>query len=242
MPCYLHPINTLAYGKCGCKLTWWRHWMETFSVLLTFCEENPSVISDVSSQRLVMRNFLLYAPEQRVEQTIETLVIWDAISLIMTSWEFITVMSGIVIFNISCRIAPERMPQDHYDDRLKWVFGNGLVPSGSKPLPESIVNKFDVGIWRHLSRNNLTILFYTISTGCIMLSNAFLYRTFRIPVWGKAKRRALWITEMLHGITQTSMHWHFVRHFYIEFVKHLRKRNLLISHNHSLALELPSNI
>ena len=29
--------------------------------------------------------FLWYTPEQTVEQTIETLVIWDAITLIMTS-------------------------------------------------------------------------------------------------------------------------------------------------------------
>ena len=44
---------------------WWRHQMETFSALLTFCEGNQ--------------------PEQTVEQTVDTLVIWDAVRLIVTS-------------------------------------------------------------------------------------------------------------------------------------------------------------
>ena len=35
-----------------------------------------------------LRCFLWSAPEQMVEQTIETLVIWDAIALIMTSLEW----------------------------------------------------------------------------------------------------------------------------------------------------------
>ena len=45
--------------------------METFSALLAICDAE-------------LLCFLLSVPEQTVEQTIETLVIWDAIALIMT--------------------------------------------------------------------------------------------------------------------------------------------------------------
>ena len=59
--------------------TWWRHQMKTLSVLLTLCEWNPPA-SDAE-----LWCFLWFAPEQTVEETIETPVIWDAIVLIMTS-------------------------------------------------------------------------------------------------------------------------------------------------------------
>ena len=62
--------------------------METFSILLAPGEGNPLVTSEFPSQRPVMRSFevLLWStPEQTVEQTIEMLVILDAIVLIMTS-------------------------------------------------------------------------------------------------------------------------------------------------------------
>ena len=66
--------------------TWWRNQMETFSVLLALCEGKPLVTSWFPSQRPVMQSFdvFLSAPEQLIEQTIETLVIWDAITLIVT--------------------------------------------------------------------------------------------------------------------------------------------------------------
>ena len=56
--------------------------MEVFSGLLTLCE-------GISSQRTVTRSFehveLFFwsAPEQTVEETLETPVIWDAITLTM---------------------------------------------------------------------------------------------------------------------------------------------------------------
>ena len=58
--------------------------MEVFSALLTRCEGIPS-------QRTVTRSFehvevfFWYAPEQTVEETLETPVIRDAITLTMTS-------------------------------------------------------------------------------------------------------------------------------------------------------------
>ena len=59
------------------------------SALWALCDGNPSVTGEFPSQRSVTRSFdvcfFLSAPEQTVEQTIETLVIWDVISLIMTS-------------------------------------------------------------------------------------------------------------------------------------------------------------
>ena len=66
---------------------WWRHQMEIFSALLAFCEGNSPVLREFPSQRPVTRGFdvFLSAPEQRVVQTIETPVIWDAIALITTS-------------------------------------------------------------------------------------------------------------------------------------------------------------
>ena len=55
---------------------WWRHQMEAFPALLALCEGNPRVTGGFPSQRPVK-------PEQKVEQTIETPVIWDTIALIM---------------------------------------------------------------------------------------------------------------------------------------------------------------
>ena len=64
--------------------------MAIFSALLALCE------GGFPSQRSVTRNFddfFLSEPEQTVKQTVETLVIWDTIALIMASmWYFITPM------------------------------------------------------------------------------------------------------------------------------------------------------
>ena len=64
-------------------LSWWRHHMETFSALLTRCAEFTGdrwiPLTDASDEELW--RFLWSAPEQ----TVETLVIWDAIVVIMTS-------------------------------------------------------------------------------------------------------------------------------------------------------------
>ena len=54
--------------------------METLSALLAFFEGNSPVTGESPSQRPVTRSF-----DVLFDQTIETLVIWDAIALIMTS-------------------------------------------------------------------------------------------------------------------------------------------------------------
>ena len=61
--------------------------MEIFSALLALCKGNPPVTGGFPSQKPVARSFdvYLFAPEQTIEQTMETLMIWDAIALIMTS-------------------------------------------------------------------------------------------------------------------------------------------------------------
>ena len=61
-------------------LPWLRHEMETFSA-------NSPVTDEVPSDAELLC-FLWSAPEPTIEQTIETLVIWDAIALIMTSFLF----------------------------------------------------------------------------------------------------------------------------------------------------------
>ena len=62
--------------------------METFSPLLVLCEGNPPVTDGFPSQSPVTRSFDMFfdvPPEQTVEQTVETLVIWNAIRLNVTS-------------------------------------------------------------------------------------------------------------------------------------------------------------
>ena len=65
--------------------------METFSALPALGEGNPPVTgawfprTKASDAELELWCFLWSAPEQTVEQTIETSVIWDDITLIMTS-------------------------------------------------------------------------------------------------------------------------------------------------------------
>ena len=62
--------------------------METFYALLALWEWNPPVTGGFPSQWPVTQSFDAFiwsAPEQTVEQTIETPVIWGAIALIMKS-------------------------------------------------------------------------------------------------------------------------------------------------------------
>ena len=62
--------------------------MEAFSALLALREENPPVTGEFPPQRPVTRSFDVFfdlAPEQTIEQTTETAVIWDATALIITS-------------------------------------------------------------------------------------------------------------------------------------------------------------
>ena len=68
--------------------TWWRHQMETFSMLLALCAGNFT--SDQWVPRIKASNaelwcFLWSAWKKTIEETIVRLVIWDAIAHIMTS-------------------------------------------------------------------------------------------------------------------------------------------------------------
>ena len=63
---YFHPKN---YWKCDfltmlwCKfihITWWRHQMETFSVLLALCAGNSPVTGEFFSQRRVTQSFEVF--------------------------------------------------------------------------------------------------------------------------------------------------------------------------------------
>ena len=60
---------------------WWCHQIETFSALIAFCGGN----SFTKASDAEVWCFLWSAPEQTVENTIETPMIWDATTLIMTS-------------------------------------------------------------------------------------------------------------------------------------------------------------
>ena len=67
--------------------------METFSALLALCPGNSPVAGEPVAGEFPTPKasdaelwwFVWSAPEQKIEKTIETSVIWDAIALIMTS-------------------------------------------------------------------------------------------------------------------------------------------------------------
>ena len=60
--------------------------MKTFAALLALCVGNSPVTGEFPAQRPVTRNFdVFFDLNQRLSKKIETLVIWDAIALIMTS-------------------------------------------------------------------------------------------------------------------------------------------------------------
>ena len=61
--------------------------MKSFPVLLALCAGNSPVTGEFPAQRQVTRSFDVFfdLPEPKVEQTMEMLVIWDPIALIMTS-------------------------------------------------------------------------------------------------------------------------------------------------------------
>ena len=62
--------------------------METFSALLAFCVGNSPVPGEFPAQRPVTRSFDVFFDlrlNQPLSKLVETLVIWDAIALIVTS-------------------------------------------------------------------------------------------------------------------------------------------------------------
>ena len=95
--------------------TWWRHQMQTFSSLLAFLRvihrppvDSPRKASDAE--------LFLSAPEQIVEQTIETLVIWDAIALLWHHWnEICQILTPYFIFD-----AVKCLPPKNLTLSLRW--------------------------------------------------------------------------------------------------------------------------
>ena len=80
-------------------LPWWRHQMETFSALLALCEGNRWIpLTKPSNAELWC--VLWSAPEQTDEQTIETLVIWDTIVLIIHYNECFVMNTRIHQYNL----------------------------------------------------------------------------------------------------------------------------------------------
>ena len=54
----------------------------------------------------------------------------------------------IGIFRSSHDNALRRMPHDPIDDKSTFGSGNGLVPSGNKPLTDPMLTQFLVALWR----------------------------------------------------------------------------------------------
>ena len=70
------------------RISWWRHNMEPISTWLALCEGNSPVTGGFSSPGTInawLWNLLWYKPRHILEQTIELLVIGDAIMLSMMS-------------------------------------------------------------------------------------------------------------------------------------------------------------
>ena len=67
-------------------------------------------------------------------------------------WKKNTICNLIVligIFRSSCDVALRWMSQDIYWRLVNIGSGNGLIPSGNKPLPVKMLIQIAVAIWRH---------------------------------------------------------------------------------------------
>ena len=90
---YSVPVTLRLDSSCYCFINMvmgsrWDHRMETFSVLLALCDRDSTGhrwIPLTKANNAELWCLFWSAPDQTVEQTIETSVIWDAIALIMTS-------------------------------------------------------------------------------------------------------------------------------------------------------------
>ena len=76
---------SICVNLSGIHLSWWYHYMETLSTLLSLCKENPPVTSGFHSQltsNVKHWCFLCCQPEQAFEETPRSLVIWAIMMLI----------------------------------------------------------------------------------------------------------------------------------------------------------------
>ena len=67
-------------------------------------------------------------------------------NLTKTIFKLILVTAGL---DISSEIALKWTLLGLSDDEVNIGSGNGLVPSGNKPLPEPMLTKVPAAIWRH---------------------------------------------------------------------------------------------
>ena len=58
-------------------------------------------------------------------------------------------MLRIKFMSTFCEIAFRWMPRNTFDNKSASCSGNGLVPSGKKPLPEPELMQIYGAIWRH---------------------------------------------------------------------------------------------
>ena len=90
------------------KWWWWRHQTEIFSSILALCAVNSPVTGEFPSQRPVTRSFGVFfdlSLNKRLCKTIVKLVIWDAISLIMTSlWCWLNAFDATVSIRNSIHV------------------------------------------------------------------------------------------------------------------------------------------
>ena len=118
------------------KFTWWRNQMQRFSALLALCKRNPPVTGGFPSQRPVTRRtFDVFFDLRTVGQTIEMLVIWDAIALIVMSYLglliavfiFMMTSSNGNIFRVTGHLCgeftgPRWIPRTKASDADLWWF------------------------------------------------------------------------------------------------------------------------
>ena len=91
-----------------------RHKMLIFSALLAFCEGNPRSghrwIALATASNVGFWCSLWCAPEQTFEQTVEMLVFWDAMALIVTSFylcferSYSCIWLGVCVFYVWVRV------------------------------------------------------------------------------------------------------------------------------------------
>ena len=98
---------------------------------MALCEGNPPVTGGFPSQRpdAGLWCSLWSAPEQTVDQTIETPVIWDAIALIMTSLHGFGISETVIIFFTATRQLPGQPVTKNWSN---WHFRTR--PISSVPL------------------------------------------------------------------------------------------------------------
>ena len=111
-------LNSHAMYEWGMAL--YRHQMETFSALLVLCEGIPLTKSSDAE----LWCFPWSAPEQAVEQTIDTLIISDAIALIMTSLVMWHQLMGLLSWKPFTGISLGMRPDN---ERRRYIVTTSLI-------------------------------------------------------------------------------------------------------------------